>query len=119
MFKYLIRSFSRRPRLSLVIVTMLALAIGANTAIYSVAKAVILTPLPFRDPDQVVHIFEGAERDRYQPGRENSFISVRGGTFRDWREQCHWFGSRISASGSIFDRIAKSPACEPACTPGM
>jgi hypothetical protein len=35
------------------IIVMLALAIGANTAIYSVAKAVVLTPLPFRDPDRV------------------------------------------------------------------
>ena len=75
----LIRSLARRPSLSLTIVLMLALAIGANTAIYSVAKAVILTPLPFPDPDRVVHTFEGSDRDRYQPGRENSLISVRGG----------------------------------------
>ena len=66
-----IRSLTRRPSLSLTIVLMLTLAIGANTAIYSVAKAVILTPLPFPDPDRVVHIFEGSDQDRYQPGREN------------------------------------------------
>ena len=94
---HLIRSILRRRGLSLTIVLMLALAIGANTAIYSVAKAVILTPLPFPDPDRVVHLFEGSERDRYQPGRENSFISVRGGTFQDWREQCHSFQSMAAA----------------------
>ncbi len=52
----LIRSLARRPSLSLTIVLMLALAIGANPAIYSVAKGVILTPLPFPDPDRVVRI---------------------------------------------------------------
>jgi len=93
----LIRSLARRPSLSLTIVLMLALAIGANTAIYSVAKAVILTPLPFPDPDRVVHIFEGSDQDRYQPGRENSLISVRGGSFQDWREQCHSFESMAAA----------------------
>ena len=81
----------------MLVVAMLALAIGANTAIYSVAKAVILTPLPFPDPDRIVHIFEGSERDRYQAGRENSFISVRGGTFQDWREQCRSFQSMAAA----------------------
>ncbi|HYL78583.1 MAG TPA: ABC transporter permease [Bryobacteraceae bacterium] len=88
---YLIRSLIRQPGLALMIVTMLALAIGANTAIFSVAKAVVLTPLPFRDPDRVVHIFEGNERDRYQPGGENYFSSVRAAMFQDWREQCRSF----------------------------
>ena len=97
MLTILTRSLLRRPGLSLMIVTMLALAIGSDTAIYSVAKAVILTPLPFPEPDRVVHLFEGGERDRYQPGRENGFISVRGGTFHDWREQCHSF-ERIAAA---------------------
>jgi putative ABC transport system permease protein len=93
----LIRSLARRRGVSLMIVGMLALAIGANTAIYSVVKAVILTPLPFPYPDQVVHLFEGGERDYYVAGRENSFISVRAGTFQDWREQCRSFKSMAAA----------------------
>jgi putative ABC transport system permease protein len=101
---YPIRSLFRRPGLSVMIVTILALAIGANTAIYSVAKAVVLTPLPFRDPDRVVQIFEGGERDRYQPGGENYMSSVRASSFQDWREQCRSFESMAAVrnGGSLI-----------------
>lgn len=75
------------------IVVILALAIGANTAIYSVAKAVVLTPLPFREPGRVVHIFLGGERERYEPGGENYLSSATAALFQDWREQCRSFES--------------------------
>jgi putative ABC transport system permease protein len=91
------RSLARRPGFAAVIVITLTLGIGANTAIYSVAKAVVFTPLPFREPDAVVHIFEGSISDRYQAGGENSFISVRAGTFHDWQERSRSF-ERIAAS---------------------
>jgi hypothetical protein len=97
---YLIRSLFRPPGRSLMIVMMLALAIGANTAIYSVAKAVALTPLPFRDPDRVVQVFEGGEREVYQPGGENYLSTVRAATFQDWREQCRSFES-IAAGRNV------------------
>jgi hypothetical protein len=56
MARYVIRLLSRRVSLSLPIVFTLALAIGANTAIYSVAKAVILTPLPFPGRLRLTHL---------------------------------------------------------------
>jgi putative ABC transport system permease protein len=93
MFSNLIRPNTRRPGSSALIVTMLTLAIGANTAIYSVAKAVILTPLPFPNPNRLVHIFEGSANTRYQPGGENILSSVRPGTFQDWRENASSFTS--------------------------
>jgi hypothetical protein len=46
-----IRPLLRRPAVSALILAMLALSIGANTAIFSVAKAVVLAPLPFRDAE--------------------------------------------------------------------
>ena len=51
---YLIRSLVRRAGSSVTVVIMLALAIGPNTANYSVAKAVILLPLPFPKSDHLV-----------------------------------------------------------------
>jgi hypothetical protein len=65
---------------------MLALAIGANTAIYSVAKVVVFAPLPFPKADRLALIFEAERGQKFQPGRLN-MISVRPGTFQDWREQ--------------------------------
>jgi hypothetical protein len=108
----LIRSLFRRPGLSVMIVTILALAIGAYTAIYSVAKAVVFTPLPFRDPDRVVQIFEGGERDRYQAGGENYMSSVRASSFQDWREQCRSFES-IAAVRNGGSLIGGDPRLRP------
>lgn len=50
------RSLVRAPVFTIVTVVTLALAIGANTAIFSVAKVVLLEPLPFPNADRLVHI---------------------------------------------------------------
>ncbi len=50
------RSLSRAPMFTLVVVVTLTLAIGANAAIFSVVKAVLLEPLPFPDADRLVFI---------------------------------------------------------------
>ena len=56
---------------------MLALGIGANTAIYSVLDAVLLRPLPYPEPDRLMLVSETRE-----DGGPNS---VSGGAFLDWR----------------------------------
>ena len=55
-FKHAVRGLARAPMFTLVIVVTLMLAIGANTAIFSVVKAVLLEPLSFADPDRLVFI---------------------------------------------------------------
>jgi putative ABC transport system permease protein len=52
--RYTIRSLRKSPGFSITVVVVLALAIGANTAIFSALEAVVLEPLPFRDPDRLV-----------------------------------------------------------------
>lgn len=54
--KHAARSLSRAPGFTLVVVATLALAIGANAAIFSVVKVVLLEPLPFPNADRLVHI---------------------------------------------------------------
>jgi hypothetical protein len=51
-----VRALRRRPLFSIAVVATLALAIGANTAIFTVVRAVLLRPLPFRDPDRLLAI---------------------------------------------------------------
>ena len=52
-----VRSLMRRPGFTLVVVLTLAVGIGANTAIFSVAKDVLLRPFPYPEPDKVVSVF--------------------------------------------------------------
>jgi len=56
--RYAARALARRPSFTAVAVLTLALGIGANTAIYSVLQAVLFDPLPFREPDRLVRIWE-------------------------------------------------------------
>lgn len=55
-FKHAARSLARAPVFALVIVVTLALAIGANTAIFSLVEAVLLEPLPLPNADRLAHI---------------------------------------------------------------
>jgi len=62
--KFAARNLVRRPGFTAIILTTLALGIGATTAIFSVVDGVLLRPLPFEDPDRLVFIYgiEGGMR---------------------------------------------------------
>lgn len=77
--RHSIRSLSKKPGFTFVVVLTLALAIGANTAIFSVVNAALLKPLPYREPERLVHLWEATPQQNY-PKREASYPD-----FQDWR----------------------------------
>src|SRR5690242_4635800 len=77
--RYGVRTLLRNPAFTCIAVLTFALGIGANSAIFSVVNTVLLKPLPFKDPDNLMTIFErnsaiGKDRDPVAPAN-----------FEDWR----------------------------------
>ena len=103
--RYGFRSLWKRPGFTLVALIALALGIGANTAIFSLVNAVLVQPLPFRDPDQLVWAW-----GRFRQGSERA--SVAPGDFVDYRDQNRTF-EQLAAFFSIRFPINLTGSGEP------
>jgi putative ABC transport system permease protein len=76
----------------MVAISVLALGLGANAAIFSVVNALLLRPLPYKDPNQLAQLFE---RDVIG---EEPYNSVAPANYLDWRRDARQF-EQIAASG--------------------
>ena len=92
--KYALRMLRKNPGFTIIAVLTLALGIGANTAIFSVVKTVLLHPLPYPQPERLVLLRETA----HQAGSSVSYPN-----FLDWREQSQVFESMGATRHDSFN----------------
>ena len=106
-FRYAFRALTRQPTFTAIALLTLTLGIGANTAIFSVIKTVLLNPLPYDDPEQVVVLWEVNPEGRLEQ------VSIP--TYRDWRDET----TRIEATAAYrqvtYSYLGTTRAMCPVC----
>src|ERR1700758_1329096 len=85
-----VRTLFRSPGFSIIAVLVMALCIGATTSLFTVVWSVLLRPLPFRDPDRLVMIYEHF-RDPRMNSQQFNYNAVAPADYYDWRAQTHGF----------------------------
>jgi putative ABC transport system permease protein len=78
-----LRVFRRAPSFAIAVVAVLALGIGANTAIFSIVNAVLLRPLPFDEPERLVRLYHTPPQTTF-PGMAT--FSLSPANFVDWQK---------------------------------
>ncbi|HET6851494.1 MAG TPA: ABC transporter permease [Pyrinomonadaceae bacterium] len=95
--RYAARMQRKNPAFTVIAVIALALGIGANTAIFSVVNTVLLRPLPYKDPERLVMVWEDASRHGYPrdtPAAAN---------YVDWRDQSQVFEGMAAIADISFN----------------
>jgi putative ABC transport system permease protein len=94
--KFASRSLRKRPGFAATVLLTLALGIGANAAIFSVVDAVLLKPLPFSQPDRLVHLWE-VFQSKVDSRSEASYPD-----YLDWRARNRSFSDLAGYHGAGF-----------------
>src|SRR5690242_13933671 len=95
--RYAMRTLSRTPTFTAVAVLVMALGVGANTTLFTVVRSVLLKPLPFKDPEQLVMLYEQSADGKYP------YNVVAGGIFQEWQKQSRTFEQMALLGGAGYN----------------
>src|ERR1700690_2987784 len=84
-----LRTLRRTPGFTVIAVLVMALGIGANVALFTVVRGVLLKPLPFHDPDRLVMLYEAGLHQDDTAGSN----MVSGGMYSEWKNQNRTYSS--------------------------
>src|SRR5437868_7406954 len=113
--RYAIRTLIRTPGFTVTAVLVMALGIGANVALFTVVRSVLLKPLPFREPDRLVQLYERS------PNGTREYSYVAGGMYAAWKkaassvEQMAIYGTdsiNLSGTGGQLPEKIRYAECE-------
>lgn len=101
--RFSLRTLRRTPGFTVIAILVMALGIGANVALFTVVRGVLLKPLPFDDPDRLVMLYEAGLNENNTAG----FNLVAGGIYAAWKNQNRSYSNlalakniRVALSGS-------------------
>ena len=83
--KHGVRALLRAPGFTLIAILVIALGIGANVALFTIVRSVLLKPLPFADPDRLVRLYEISSDGKFP------FNNNAAGMYAEWRRLNHTF----------------------------
>src|SRR4029079_13605649 len=95
---YTARTLRRTPAFTLTAILLLAIGIGANTAVFSVTDFALLRPLPFPEPERLVKLCQAV------PGYYSRVV-LSPENYRDWKRQSHSFESMGAAWTSTANLV--------------
>src|SRR4026209_5136 len=98
-----LRLLRRRPAFAAPVILVLGLGIGVNTLVFTVTDAVLLRPLPYQDPNQLVSISQGMSPAKTEYALAPDFVA--------WRSQVQSF-SHVSAFSERFRNFSGSGYAE-------
>jgi len=99
------RTLRRTPGFTAIAILVMALGIGANVALFTVVRGVLLKPLPFQDPDRLVVLYEAG----FHEDETMNFNVVSGGIYTEWKKQNRSYSS-LALAQSI--RVGRAIAGE-------
>jgi putative ABC transport system permease protein len=99
--RYGIRTLGRTPGFALIAISVMALGIGANVALFTVVRGVLLKPLPFDNPSQLVMLYEHESIG----GQSFPYNQVAAGVYAEWKKQSHSFRDLAILIGDETDAL--------------
>ena len=101
--RYALRTLRRSPGFATIAIVTLALGIGANTAVFTVVNAVLLRPLPYREPERLAMVWES------NTSRQRDKNVVNPQNYLDWRERATAFAGLSALTWTSITFTGGSP----------
>jgi putative ABC transport system permease protein len=100
--RYGFRTLRRTPGFAIIAVLVMALGIGANVALFTVVRNVILKPLPFKEPDRLLMLYENSATE------DTAYNIVAGGVYAEWKKQNQSFSDLAIVHNSEYALAGRS-----------